>query len=59
MKEHGTYRKDLDKRIKAGRVYLNDKQTKVAHYKESGSKAVVHIGKVARVLNEDDTIIIT
>lgn len=59
MTNKGTYRTALDKRIKAGRVFLNDKTRLVLHYDETDNYAVVKIGKKYVILTEDDILIIT
>lgn len=59
MTNKGTYRTALDKRIKAGRVFLNDKTKLVSSYDETTEYAVVKVGKNYVILTEDDVLIIT
>lgn len=58
MTDPSTYRKALDNRIKAGKVFLNDKQTLVTGYEELGMLSFVIVDGVERILTENDTLII-
>lgn len=58
MTDPSTYRKALDNRIKAGKVFLNDKQTLVTGYEELGALSFVVIDGKERILTENDNLII-
>lgn len=53
-----TYLSALSNRIKAGKVYLNDKQTRVDGYEEVGQVAIVIIEGQQRILTENDNLLI-
>lgn len=53
-----TYLSALNNRIKAGKVYLNNKQTRVDGYEEVGQLAIVIIDGQQRILTENDNLII-
>ena len=53
-----TYLSALNNRIKSGKVYLNNKQTRVDGYEEVGQLAIVIIEGQQRILTENDNLII-
>lgn len=53
-----TYLSALSNRIKAGKVFLNNKQTRVDGYEEVGQLAIVIIDGQQRILTENDNLII-
>ena len=53
-----TYLSALSNRIKAKKVYLNNKQTRVDGYEEVGQVAIVIIEGQQRILTENDNLII-
>ena len=53
-----TYLSALSNRIKAKKVYLNNKQTRVDGYEEVGQVAIVIIDGQQRILTENDNLII-
>ena len=52
------YRTALDKRIAAGKVYLNVKGNIITAYRESDLKAIVTVDGKEIILQETDNIII-
>ena len=54
----GHYRKVLDSRIAAGKVYLNDKQTLITGYDEKEGCAVVIVEGKEVILTENDNLLI-
>lgn len=52
------YRKALNSRIKAGKVYLNDKNTIVTGYEERENYAVVIVDGKEWILTESDNLIV-
>ncbi len=53
-----TYLSALNNRIKSGKVYLNNKQTRVDGYEEVGQLAIVIIDGQQRILTGNDNLII-
>ena len=53
-----TYLSALSNRIKAGKVFLNNKQTRVDGYEEVGQLAIVIIDGQQRILTENDNLLI-
>lgn len=53
-----TYLSALNNRIKAKKVYLNNKQTRVDGYEEVGQLAIVIIDGQQRILTENDNLLI-
>lgn len=51
------YRIALDKRIKAGKCYLNNKQTKISGYSEVGQDSIVIVDGKEIMLSEEDNLI--
>ncbi len=54
----GHYRKALDSRIAAGKVYLNNKQTLITGYDEKEGCAVVIVEGKEIILTENDNLLI-
>ena len=52
------YLSALNNRIKSGKVYLNNKQTRVDGYEEVGQLAIVIIDGQQRILTGNDNLII-
>lgn len=53
-----SYLKALDNRIKANKVYLNDKSTLITGYEERGSLSIVVVNGKDRILTENDNLLI-
>lgn len=52
------YRQALENRIKAGKVYLNSKETKVTGYREQDKQTIVVVDGREVELTEDDNLIL-
>lgn len=52
------YRQALESRIQSGKVYLNNKQSRVTGYEERDRRTIVIVGENEIELTEEDNLIL-